>query len=168
MNHRQLIEDLHYYFTTKEDKTHEEEMFLSNLKEELPYFAITYLSRDDLASRGFNAEEVDDCTMEEIADKMGDAYQDSNYWIDLDIIADDRVEKFKCPECWGDAGEYNGSWCHCGSCNNDWEVTEPTGRYVLVLSTETSFFETNEIGYESYGSDDNGARYVPEHIYTAH
>lgn len=168
MNHRNLIEDLHHYFLTKEEKTHEEEMFLSNIKEQLPYFPITYIHRDDLASRGFNAEEVDDCTLEEIADKMGSAYLDGSYWIDLDIIAEDRVERFKCPKCWGYAREYHDEHCSCSKCEHHWKVEEPTGNYVLVLSTETSFFENNEIGYESYESDDNGARYVPEHIYIAH
>ena len=168
MNHRHLIEDLHLYFEQKKSKTHEEDMFLSHLKEELPYFAITYLHRDDLASRGFNAEEVDDCTMKEIAEKMGDAYQEDGYWVDLDIIAEDRVEKFKCPKCWSDASEYYDEHCNCSKCGHLWKVEEPTDNYVLVLSTETSFFETNEIGYESYESDDNGARYVPEHIYIAH
>ncbi|MFI3293849.1 MAG: hypothetical protein SNI70_10080 [Rikenellaceae bacterium] len=165
---RNLIEDLHYYFEQKEDKTHEEEMFLSHLKEELPYFAITHLHRDDLASRGFDAEEVDDCTMEEIADKMGNAYQENGYWIDLDIIAEDRVEKFKCPKCWGDAGGYYEDRCHCGSCNHEWQITESTGRYVLVEHSESSFFEKHEVGFESYQSDDNGARYIPEHLYIAH
>ncbi len=31
-----------------------------------------------------------------------------------------------------------------------------------------SFFSKNEIGYDCYNSEDNGAMYVPEHVYTAH
>ncbi|MFR9546014.1 MAG: hypothetical protein SNJ29_10610 [Rikenellaceae bacterium] len=165
---RELLEDLRNYFAQKEVRTHDEEMFLSEIKGQLSYFPITFLHRDDLSSRGFDAEEVDDCTMKEIAEKMGSAYQDNGYWIDLDIIAEDRVEKFKCPKCWGDAGEYYEGRCHCGSCNHEWQITESTGRYVLVEHSESPFFEKHEVGFECYNSDDNGARYIPEHIYIAH
>jgi hypothetical protein len=38
--------------------------------------------------------------------------------------------------------------------------------YVLVgFPEDSSYFEDNDIGYPSYGSDDNGARYVPEEDY---
>lgn len=167
---RNLLEDLHNYFKQKENKTQEEEMFLSNLKEELPYFTITRLHRDDLTSRGFDAEEVDDCTMEEIADKMGRTYQENGYWSDLDIIAADRVGKFKCPKCWRGARSYDTYdeklSCLCG---HEWSKTEDTGRYVLIeFPEDSSFFNDNEIGFDCYNSDDNGARYIPEHLYIAH
>lgn len=166
---RELIEDLHIFFEQKEDKNNEEELLLSRLKGELPYFPITYLSRDDLTSRGFKGEEVDDCTMKEIASKMGNAYQDNGYWIDLDILAEDRAQKFKCPKCWKDARESDGKHCHCSDCHHEWDETEETGRYVLVESpVDSNFFESNKIGFDCYNSDDNGARYVPEHIYIAH
>ncbi|MFR9592460.1 MAG: hypothetical protein SNG27_08710, partial [Rikenellaceae bacterium] len=42
-------------------------------------------------------------------------------------------------------------------------------RYVLVEHPEDySMFEESEIGFDCYNSDDNGARYVPEHLYIAH
>lgn len=71
---RKFIEDLRSYFAQKEVRTHDEEMFLSEIKGQLSYFPITFLHRDDLASRGFDAEEVDYFTMKEIAEKMGRAY----------------------------------------------------------------------------------------------
>ncbi|MFR9543780.1 MAG: hypothetical protein SNJ29_15265 [Rikenellaceae bacterium] len=166
---RNLIEDLHYYFEQKDERTHDEEMLYMELQGRLPYFPVTHVSRDDLEGRGFDTSDTDDCTMERIASKMGDAYQENGYWIDLDILAEDVVPKYKCPKCWKGAGRYFDGKCHCGSCNHDWDITEPTGRYVLVESPEdSSFFDKNDIGFDCYNSDDNGARYVPEHIYIAH
>jgi hypothetical protein len=41
--------------------------------------------------------------------------------------------------------------------------------YVLVeFPEDNSFFEENDIGYPSFNSEDNGARYVPEYDYIRH
>lgn len=43
------------------------------------------------------------------------------------------------------------------------------GLYVLVeFPEDSSYFEENNIGYPSFKSEDNGARYVSLHDYTAH
>ena len=165
---RELTEDLHVYLEKKQ-RTNEEELFYMRLKNSLPYFEITTLHRDDLLSKGFDTSQVDDCMMKEIAHKMSNAYQENNYWIDMEIIAEDRVPKYKCPKCWGDASSYNEDKCNCGKCNHNWEVTKPTGQYVLVESPEDSgFFDNNKIGFECYHSKDINAKYIPEHISTAH
>lgn len=167
---RNLLEKLHQYFEQKEERTHEEEMLYTELQGRLPCFPVTHVSRDDLEGQGFDTTNVDDYTMERIASKMSDAYCDNGYWIDLDIIAEcNDVPKYRCPKCWSGAAENNDGHCYCSKCSNEWDLEKPTGRYVLVdTPKESSFFETNEIGFESYSSDDNGARYVPEHIYKAH
>lgn len=42
-------------------------------------------------------------------------------------------------------------------------------RYVLVeFPADATYFEENGIGYPSFESRDNGARYVPEYEYIAH
>lgn len=51
-------------------------------------FKITSVSREDLEAAGFDASDVDDDTMERLADKMGDAYVSNGFWIDLPIIAE--------------------------------------------------------------------------------
>lgn len=51
-------------------------------------FEITSVSREDLEAAGFDASDVDDDTMERLADKMGDAYVSNGFWIDLPIIAE--------------------------------------------------------------------------------
>ena len=53
------------------------------------YFKVTYVHRDDLASIGFNLNNVTDDQMEELAEKMGSAYTEIVFWIDLKIIAND-------------------------------------------------------------------------------
>lgn len=52
------------------------------------YFPVTFVSRDDLEGQGYDTSKVDDSTMERLADKMGDAYCESGYWTDLEILAD--------------------------------------------------------------------------------
>lgn len=43
------------------------------------------------------------------------------------------------------------------------------GLYVLVeFPDNTSYFEDNDIGYPSFESEDNGARYVPYEEYVRH
>ena len=53
------------------------------------YFPITSVHRDDLEECGFDSSKVDDVTMERLARKMADAYIESSFWDDLEIIADD-------------------------------------------------------------------------------
>ena len=52
-------------------------------------FPITSVAREDLESRGFDASNVTDEQMAEIADHMQDAYCDDAFWVELDVIAED-------------------------------------------------------------------------------
>jgi hypothetical protein len=52
-------------------------------------FPITSVARGDLESLGFDASNVTDDQMAEIADHMQDAYCDDAFWVELDVIADD-------------------------------------------------------------------------------
>lgn len=53
------------------------------------YFVITRLHREDLEAAGFDASDVDDATMERIADKMGDDYVTQLFWEHLPVFAED-------------------------------------------------------------------------------
>lgn len=170
---RELIEDLHQYFEQKENKTGEEINFLNRLTEELPYFKVTSVHRDDLALRGFDVSKVTDEDMRELASKMGDDYCEQLFWDSMEIIAEQGFEipKHICPKCGNSARRYDSDdkTLECYSCNHSWKLTEPTGRYVLVEHPEDSqFYADCEVGYDCYSSEDNGAMYVPEHFYTAH
>lgn len=170
---RKLTEDLHQYFSRKEELTPDENYLLNQLIGELPYFQIITVSRDDLESKGFDVSGVDDCTMTELSRKLKDDYCTQLFWLSMESIAEEYCEipKYKCPKCGEGASQYNPyeKKCRCFGCNNEWVLTEPTGRYALVkFPIDSSFFEQHNIGYPSYNHDDNGARYVPEHIYKAH
>jgi len=51
-------------------------------------FSISRLSREDLEEKGFDASDVDDKTMQRLADKLGDDYCEQLFWVSLDIIAE--------------------------------------------------------------------------------
>lgn len=170
---RELIEDLHQYFEQKNDRTGEEINFFNRLTEELPYFQITAINRDDLAQRGFDVSKVDDADMRELARKMESDYCTQLFWESMEIIAAEGLEipKHICPKCGKGANRYDPSdrSCDCCSCDNSWKLTEPTRRFVLVEYPEDSkFYADCEVGYDSYSSEDNGAMFIPEHFYIAH
>ncbi|MFI3293869.1 MAG: hypothetical protein SNI70_10180 [Rikenellaceae bacterium] len=120
---RELLEELHVYFEEIAEPTHEEDRFHQRLRADLEYFPITFLHREDLASRGFDAEEVDDCTMRELADKMGRAYQEGQYWEDVEILAREVAEKFHCPKCLQEIHRYEryGQIFSC-LCGHEWSI----------------------------------------------
>lgn len=170
---RHIIEDLHQYFEQKENKNGAEIDFYNRLSEELPYFQITAISRDDLAQRGFDVSEVDDEDMRELARKMESDYCEQLYWESMVIIAEQGLElpRHICPKCGKGADRHDSGdqSCDCHSCGHSWKLAESTGRYVLVEYPEDSkFFSDCEVGYDCYSSEDNGAMYVPEHFYKAH
>jgi hypothetical protein len=59
-------------------------------------FPITSVCRADLEQAGFDAKDVDDDTMSDLASKMSDAYCDIGFWEDLQILAEDlKIKKRK-------------------------------------------------------------------------
>lgn len=87
-----------------------------------------------------------------------------------EILADtDKCETFGdadevCPKCGSPTIRYNvhKSLYHCDKCGQTWSDKQ----YVLVeYPQDTSFFEQEDIGYPSWESQDNGARYVPQYDY---
>ena len=98
---RKLVEDLHQYFEKKDNKNASEVSFLNQLTEELPYFQITAISREDLTHRGFDVDDVDDEDMRELAQKMESDYCEQLFWQSMEIIASEGLEipKFICPKC---------------------------------------------------------------------
>lgn len=170
---RGLVEDLHQYFEQKENKNGAEVSFLNQLTEELPYFRISSVHRDDLARRGFDVSNVTDEDMKELARKLEDDYCEQLFWESMVIIADQGLEvpRHICPKCGKGADRYdsNDKSFDCHSCDHSWKLTEPTGRFVLVEYPEDSkFYADCEVGYDCYSSEDNGAMFIPEHFYIAH
>ena len=58
-----LIKELHRYFSSRCDLTDEEKRLLNRLAEELPYFQISAIHKDDLQSQGFDISNVSDGQM---------------------------------------------------------------------------------------------------------
>jgi hypothetical protein len=55
------------------------------------FFPITSVCRDDLEDRGFDASGVTDAQMETLASKMANVYMEGDYWVSLDILAEDYL-----------------------------------------------------------------------------
>ncbi len=51
-------------------------------------FSISRLSREDLEERGFDASDVDDKTMQRLAEKLGEDYCEQLFWSSLEILAE--------------------------------------------------------------------------------
>lgn len=51
-------------------------------------FVISVLSRADLEALGFDVSNVDDDTMQRLADKLGDDYCEQLFWSSLKILAE--------------------------------------------------------------------------------
>lgn len=52
-------------------------------------FCISRLSREDLDSIGFDTSDIDDKTMQKLAEKLGDDYCEQLFWSSLEIIAEE-------------------------------------------------------------------------------
>lgn len=50
------------------------------MEKQKEFFTVSSVSREDLISQGWDAENLDDSTMQNIADKMGDAFCECGYW----------------------------------------------------------------------------------------
>ncbi len=101
------------------------------------YFPITSVHRDDLEAKGFDGSRITDEQMEELAKRMANDYCEQLFWISMPIIA----------ECMGLPKKRS---------IPDEDI------YVLVeFPEDASAFEEANIGFPSWSSEDNGARYVP-------
>ena len=165
----QFLEALDKYFQTKTASTDQEKELIAQLKKETGTFMIAFIDRDTLIRNGYDADGLSDDDMDEIADMIGNSYCGSSKF-DNDII--EACEQYgvakaqTCPRCEFDsaAKEPSGQHYRCRRCGCIWSTD-----YVLVeFPDDTSYFEDNGIGYPSFGSEDNGARYVPEYDYIRH
>ena len=164
---QQLLDDLRGYFESKPSLTETEQSLLDRLNS--GYFPITSIHRDDLAGKGFDTGHVSNDAMKYLARKMADDYCEQLFWPSMEIIASEmaNISKFPaCPQCLAEHTLYESASriYQCADCGQTW-----SNDYVLVeFPDDASYFEENDIGYPSFGSEDNGARYVPEYDYIRH
>lgn len=170
---QQLLDDLRGYFESKPSLTEVEQALLDRLKEDI--FPILFLQRDDLAQMGFDVRRISAEQMRRLALRITEDYCQSetsageNFWEELEEMAE-ALHLPRCPRCPAcdhyrtifDAQE---NVLRCEVCDQTWHEEQ----YVLAeFPDDTSYFEENDIGYLSFGSEDNGACYVPEYDYIRH
>lgn len=163
---QQLLDDIRGYFESKPSLSEEEKSLLNRLKEDV--FPILFLQREDLARTGFDVSRITTEKVRRLAKEMESDYCKNEYWEKLEATADDLglQRNPACPIC----GLYNsidiGSGAfRCEICERIWRKD----LYVLAeFPDDTSYLEQNGIGYSSFESRDNGARYVSEYDYIEH
>lgn len=77
------------YFKNKSNRTEQENRFLLYLQNEIEFFNITSVSRDDVNELSFDGANMTDSQMERLADKMEDAYLANGYWDDMRLCLED-------------------------------------------------------------------------------
>lgn len=157
---QQLLDDLRGYFESKPSLTEVEQALLDRLKEDI--FPILFLQRDDLAQMGFDVRRISAEQMRRLALRITEDYCQSetsageNFWEELEEMAE-ALHLPRCPRCPAcdhyrtifDAQE---NVLRCEVCDQTWHEEQ----YVLAeFPDDTSYFEENDIGYLSFGSEDN-------------
>lgn len=161
---QQLLDDLRGYFEAKSSLTTQEQELWDRLKK--ADYPILGLQDDDLAQKGFDFRRITDEQMRQLAQQMTADYCKEDYWERLENTADElQLPRYpRCPAC-GHNGvvlDETKGVMHCEICDQTWHED----LYVLAeFPDDTTYFEENDIGYPSFGSEDNGARYVPEYDY---
>lgn len=162
---QQLLDDLREYFEAKSPLTKQEQELLNRLSE--GHFPILSIHRGDLEVKSFDMRGVTDSDMKRLADKMAFDYSKQLFWDSMETIADEELlwGKFpECPKCGNLHVEFDmkQNACRCMQCDQIWH----DDLYVLVeFPDDATYFEENNIGYPTFESEDNGARYVPEYDY---
>lgn len=164
---QQLLDDLRGYFASKPSLTETEQALLVRIKEDV--FPILTLRRDDLAQKGFDVRRITAGQMRRLAERMQADYRRYDYWDRLEdtAIDVDMPRHAQCPACESRRTifDQHRGVLRCEVCDQTWHED----LYVLVeFPDDASYFEENDIGYPSFESDDNGARYVPEYDYIRH
>lgn len=164
---QEILDDLRGYFEAKSPLTEQEQELRDRLKEDV--YPILYLQRDDLAQKGFDFRRITADQMRQLARQMEEDYCKEDHWDRLEDTADDlRLPRYpRCPACGSKSVVLNEikEMMFCEICDQTWHED----LYVLVaFPDDATYFEQNDIGYPSFESEDNGARYVPEYDYIQH
>lgn len=161
---QQLLDDLRGYFEAKSSLTTQEQELWDRLKK--ADYPILGLQDGDLAQKGFDFRRITDEQMRQLAQQMTADYCKEDYWERLENTADElQLPRYpRCPAC-GHNGvvlDETKGVMHCEICDQTWHED----LYVLAeFPDDTTYFEENDIGYPSFESKDNGARYVTEYDY---
>lgn len=161
---QQLLDDLRGYFEAKSSLTTQEQELWDRLKK--ADYPILGLQDDDLAQKGFDFRRITDEQMRQLAQQMTADYCKEDYWERLENTADElQLPRYpRCPACGHNSVilDETKDMMICEVCDQTWHEN----LYVLVeFPDDATYFEENDIGYPSFESEDNGARYVSEYDY---
>ena len=161
---QQLLDDLRGYFEAKSSLTTQEQELWDRLKK--ADYPILGLQDDDLAQKGCDFRRITDEQMRQLAQQMTADYCKEDYWERLENTADElQLPRYpRCPACGhnGVVFDETREMMLCEICDQTWHEH----LYVLVeFPDDATYFEENDIGYPSFESEDNGARYVSEYDY---
>lgn len=161
---QQLLDDLRGYFEAKSSLTTQEQELWDRLKK--ADYPTLGLQDDDLAQKGFDFRRITDEQMRQLAQQMTADYCKEDYWERLENTADElQLPRYpRCPACGhnGVVFDETREMMLCEICDQTWHEH----LYVLVeFPDDATYFEENDIGYPSFESEDNGARYVSEYDY---
>lgn len=164
---QQLLDDLRGYFEAKSSLTTQEQELWDRLKK--ADYPILGLQDDDLAQKGFDFRRITDEQMRQLAQQMTADYCKEDYWERLENTAEElQLPRYpRCPACGHNSVilDETKDMMICEVCDQTWHEN----LYVLVeFPDDATYFEENDIGYPSFESEDNGARYVPEYDYIQH
>lgn len=84
-----IKQELLEYFKNKSNRTEQENRFFLYLQNEIEFFNITSVSRDDVNELNFDGANMTDSQMERLADKMENAYLGNGYWDDMRLCLED-------------------------------------------------------------------------------
>ncbi len=105
------------------------------------YFPITTVHRADLEAQGLDIAQITDEQMQELAKRMANDYCEQLFWSSMTIIA-----------------EYMGL-------PKKREISDDDIYVLVEFPEDAAVFEEDNIGFPSWSSEDNGARYVPKKDY---
>lgn len=84
-----LKKELLDYFNKIEDRTSQENRLRLFLANDVEFFDISSVSREDVDETGFDGQNMTEDQMEHLSNKMDRAYVEDGFWQDIASIADD-------------------------------------------------------------------------------
>lgn len=80
----EIKKELLEYFKAIPNKTAQENRLCLYLQNDIEFFEVTGLSRDDVDEIGYDGANMTDAQMERLASKLGDSYVENGFWEDLE------------------------------------------------------------------------------------
>lgn len=162
------LEKLRLYLSSKETLNIEEKALLGQIRDDLNYFPISVLHRDDLIESVYDGHLADDNTLVTMAKKMGEDYWEQLSSVQIPIIGDVcKIPIPACPLC-GEQPRYEDGYWYCENvdCQREWSYMKYAW---ITYSEETAFLFGYDIGFISDTSRSNNmSLFLPIDLFRMH